>query len=203
MYGMNYSGGDNKTHGQIEHADRINSFESGEREDCGLLMASRDGRNLPLIYDRYTLYGQEPREIVELFYPGSRWHSTLELTSVPSSFGGRRFFWLCPTCGKRARYLYFKGRGFVCRDCAKLNYRSQQRTKNSINHFRDGMRLATDKLQWRPLIDVVQMDFPYVTPDRPRYMHQATYRRYLARYRRYQEKYQQESWREMLAILRR
>ena len=122
---------------------------------------------------------------------------------MPSGFGGRRTFWLCPCCGRRARYLYFKGQGFVCRECAKLNYRSQQRTKSSINHFRDGMKLATEMLSWQPLIDVAPMDFPYVTPDRPRYMHQTTYRRYLARYRQYQEQYQRESLREMLAILRR
>lgn len=202
MYCMNYSGGDNKTHGQVERTDRIDSFEAGGREDCGLLMATRDGRSLPLRYDRYTLYSPKEQEIVELSYPGSRWRSTLELARVPSGFGGRRTFWICPCCGRRARYLYFKGQDFVCRACAKLNYRSQQRTKNSINHFRDGMKLATETLSWQPLIDVVPMDFPYVTPDRPRYMHQTTYRRYLARYRRYQEQYQRESLREMLAILR-
>ena len=29
MYCMNYSGGDNKTHGQVERTDRIDSFEAG------------------------------------------------------------------------------------------------------------------------------------------------------------------------------
>ena len=85
---------------------------------------------------------------------------------------------------------------------SKLNYLSQQRTKSNINHFRDGMRLATEKLHWAPLIDIVPMDFPYMTPDRPKGMHQTTYLRYLARYRRYQKKYQRDSLREMLAILR-
>lgn len=201
MYGVNFSGGDNKTHGQIERTDRIDSFEAGGREKCGLLIAARDGGWLSLRYDRYTLHEQE--EAVELSYPGRRWRTTLELARVPSGFGGSRTFWLCPCCGTRARYLYFKGRGFVCRNCAKLNYRIQQRTKSSINHFRDGMKLATDKLQWRPLIDIVPMDFPYVTPDRPRYMHRTTYLRYLAQYRRYQERYQRESLRELLAVLGR
>jgi len=195
MYGMNYSGGENKTHSQIERADRIDSFEAGSQEDCGLLLASRDGHSFSLRYDRCGL------DTVELSSPG--WRTTLELTFVPSGFGGSRAFWLCPCCGKRARYLYFKDRGFVCRECAKLNYRSQQRTRSSINHFRDGMKLAREKLHWEPMIDVVPMDFPYIAPDRPRYMHEATYRRYLARYRRYQEQYQRDSLREMLAILHR
>lgn len=47
------------------------------------------------------------------------------------------------------------------------------------------------------------MDFPNLTPPRPRYMHQSTYRRHLARFRQYQEAYQRDSLREMLAILRR
>jgi len=203
MYGMNYSGGDNKTHGQIERTDRIDSFEARERDACGLLMASREGSCIYLRYDRYTEYhGQTEREFVELTYPWGRWRATLELSFVPAGFGGRRAFWLCPRCGKRVRYLYFKAPGFVCRDCAGLNYRSQQRTKSSLNHWRDGMRLATDTLQWRPPLDVVPMDSPYVTPDRPRYMHRTTYRRHLARYRRYQKKYRRDSLREMLAILR-
>ncbi len=203
MYCMNYSGGDNKTHGQVERTDRIDSFEAGGRENCGLLVAARDGRSLPLRYDRYTLYGPKEQEIVELSYPGSRWRSTLELARVPSGFGGTRAFWLCPRCGQRARYLYFKGQGFVCRECAKLNYRSQQRTKNSINHFRDGMKLAREELRWEPPGWFVPMDFPHMTPPCPRYMHQATYRRHLARFRRHQDRYQQESLREMLAILGR
>lgn len=203
MYGMNYSGGDNKTHGQIERTDRIDSFEVGERESCGLLIASRDGRSLPLRYDRYTLYEPKEQEIVELSYPGSRWRSTLELTRVPSGFGGARVFWLCPRCAQRARYLYFNGQGFVCRECAKLNYRSQQRTHDSLNHYRDGMKLAREKLCWEPPGWFVPMDFPHMTPPCPRYMQQTTYRRHLARYRRYQKQYQRESLREMLAILRR
>lgn len=197
MYCINFSGGDNKPHGQIERADRIDSFQVPTNR--GLLIASRAGSTFPLHCEHFF---EEKREVVELYHPGSRWRCTLELGRVASGFGGNRAFWLCPNCGHRSRFLYFKKLGFVCRECAKLNYLSQQRTKSSINHFRDGMRLATEKLHWAPLIDIVPMDFPYMTPDRPKGMHQTTYLRYLARYRRYQKKYQRDSLREMLAILR-
>lgn len=200
MYCINFSGGDNRTHGQIEQSSRIDSFEAGKVEGSGILLASRGDKILPL-HCEHILEGE--REIVELSYPGSRWRNTLELARTPSGFGGSCAYWLCPECGRRARFLYFKKLGFVCRKCAQLNYASQQRTKSSINHFRDGMKLATEKLHWSPLVDVVAMDFPYILPERPRGMHGTTYRRYLARFMRYQEKYQLDSLREMLAILGR
>lgn len=200
MYGISYSGGHNRTHGQIERAERIDSFEAGKVEGRGLLIAYRGTNALSLQCEHY----QEPdRETVELFYLGSPWSVTLELTRTPSGFGGSCTFWLCPCCDRRARFLYFKGKGFVCRSCAKLNYAVQQRTKDSVNHAYDGIRLAREKLHWRPLIDVKPLDFPYMTPDRPKGMHETTYRRHLARYRRYQEKYRRDSLRQMLAILRR
>lgn len=205
MYGKNYSGGGNKTNGQIERADRIDSFEAGGQEASGILLASRNGGSspTPLWYGRHTIYDPERREIVELSYRGSQWRDTLGLTRVRSGFGGNRAFWLCPICGQRARFLYFKGRRFVCRKCGRLNYRSQQRTKDSSNHFQDGMRLATEKLHWYPPVDIVPMDFPHVTPDRPKGMHWVTYKRHIASFRQYQVKYQRDSLREMLSCLRR
>lgn len=193
MYGMNFSGGDNRTHGQIERAERIDSFEAGKVDGWGILFSSS---MVPLGCGHFM---EDDGEIVEL--SRGQWSTTLELTRTPSGFGGSCVFWLCPRCGKRVRFLYFKGRGFLCRGCAKLNYRCQQRTKDSVNHARDGLKLAREKLRWEPPFPVVPAEFPCVVPDRPKGMHRTTYYRYLARYRRYQEKYQRESMREMLAIL--
>lgn len=194
MYCVNYSGGANRTHGQVERAERVDSFEAGEipLNEWGTLYAHWKGGMIPL--DCW----HDP-ETVEL--SKGQWSTTLELTRTPSGFGGSCVFWLCPCCGRRVRYLYFKGRGFLCRGCAKLNYHCQQRTKDSVNSAYDGIRLAREKLRWQPLIDVLPMDFPYMTPGRPKGMHETTYRRYLARYRRYQEKYQRDSMRAMLAVL--
>ncbi len=195
MYGINYSGGDNRTHGQIERAERIDSFEAGKVEGWGTLFTNS---MVPLDCEHFM---EDDGETVEL----SRgwWSVMLELTRKKNGFGGSCAFWCCPRCGRWARFLYFKGQGFLCRSCAKLNYRCQQRTKDSTNHARDGLKLARDKLRWEPPFPVAPMDFPHVVPDRPRYMHKRTYYRYLARYMRYQEKYQRDSMREMLAILRR
>ena len=195
MYGMNYSGGANRTHGQVERAERIDSFEAGKITGWGKLFSNS---MVPLDCGHFL---EDGREIVEL--SKGQWSTTLELTRTPSGFGGSCAFWLCPICGQRARFLYFKDLGFVCRECAKLNYRSQQRTRDSINHYRDGLKLARERLDWEPPGYICPMDFPHLTPPCPRYMHQSTYRRHLARFRRYQAAYQRDSLREMLAILRR
>lgn len=200
MYCMNFSGGRNRAHGQVERAERIDSFEAGKAETDGwrTLYAHWMGKMIPL--DCWHNQGLD-RETVEL--SAGQWSTALELIRTPSGFGGSCAFWLCPHCGRRVRYLYFKGRGFVCRECAKLNYRCQQRTKDCVNPAYDGIRYAREKLHWQPLIDVVPADFPHMTPDRPKGMHRRTYYRYLARYRRYQEKYRRDSLRAMLAILGR
>lgn len=194
MYGMNYSGGANRTHGQIERAERIDSFEAGKVEGWGTLFSNS---MVPLDCGHFM---KDDWEIIEL--SKGQWSTTLELTRTPSGFGGNCAYWLCPHCGKRVRFLYFKNRGFLCRECAKLNYRCQQRTKDSTNYARDGLKLARERLGWVPPFDVCPAVFPYVTPDKPKGMHTATYHRYLARYRQYQERYQRESMMEMLAILR-
>ena len=194
LYGRNFSGGDNRTHGQIERAERIDSFEAGKVKGWGTLFSNS---MVPLDCGHFM---EDDGEVIEL--SKGQWYTTLELTRTPSGFGGSCAYWLCPCCGKRVRFLYFKGRGFLCRGCAKLNYRCQQRTKDSTNYAQDGLKLARERLGWVPPFDICPAEFPYVTPDRPKGMHRTTYYRYLARYRRYQEKYRRESMAEMMAILR-
>ncbi len=194
MYGLNFSGGANKTHGQVERADRIDSSEAGRLEGRGTLHACRGNSAIGLQCIHSAADG---REVIK-----PTGFTPLELTRIPSGFGGSRAFWLCPGCGKRVRYLYFKGRGFVCRECAKLNYRCQQRTRDSANYVQSGMKLAREKLHWEPPGWFTPLDFPDVTPPCPRYMHQATYQRHLARFKRYQEKYFQEWQKKINALLR-
>lgn len=87
MYCINYSGGRNRTHGQIEQAERIDSFEAGKAplDDRGSLCAHWKGKMILLACWRTLALN---REIVELSYPGSQWSTTLDLTRTPSGFGG-------------------------------------------------------------------------------------------------------------------
>ncbi len=126
------NGGWNKSHGTVEETLRIDSHEAGAVVGLGHLLGYADG-SIPLVLDchRSILYEPEKdREIVEAWSPKDGLCWELELSRKPNGFGGSQAFFLCPACGRRARYLYLTGAAFLCRKCARLNYKSQQETRS-------------------------------------------------------------------------
>ena len=103
-----------KKHGQVEQKKRIDSFEAEYRafllDGCELLPFSREGKTIRLDGER----------IVKLDYV----HNA----------AGRLTFFLCPSCGRRVRFLFLPQ--YKCRTCAQLNYRSQQVTRGSLEDIR-------------------------------------------------------------------
>ena len=197
------NGGWNKTHGTIEKTPRIDSFDSAISEGGDTLFICADGVTRLIDFDHYTDYGPTPeadREIVELW--GKDWSQTLELSRKENGFGGNQVFFLCPGCGERRRFLYLTRAGFLCRKCSRLNYRSQQATRSDSMYYYDkGMALAEKHLE-PPPFPVDGFGFCRWIPSRPRYMHQATYRRYLRRFAKYQEQHQRRQLEDMARILR-
>lgn len=193
------NGGWNKSHGTVEKTPRIDSFEAGKIEGSSILFAAQKGGTLVFDCDHYTEYGlHTEQEIVELW--GEGWTQSLDLTRIPSGFGGNRAFWLCPVCGGRVRYLYQTGSRFLCRKCARLNYKSQQETRSDfMYYYHKGMALVEKRLSCWPLIRPDRFLFGEWLPDRPRYMHEATYRRYLVRFLRYRKLHETRQ----LALLRK
>ena len=55
------------------------------------------------------------------------------IETVRCRYGGSRYFFRCPLCrsegkpGRRASVLYFSDRGFCCRECCGIVYRSRVR----------------------------------------------------------------------------
>lgn len=198
------NGGRNKSHGTVEITPRVDSFEAGTVESGGALFTYGGGKSLLLECDHCTEYGpteKADREIVELWAGG--WSQTIELSRIASGFGGSRAFWLCPACSGRVRYLYFTGAIFLCRKCAGVNYKSQQETKSDCMYYYDkGMALAEKHLDRWPRIRPDGFSFCRWVPDRPRYMHQTTYRRYLARFLRYRQKHADRQITDMLRLLK-
>ncbi len=48
----------------------------------------------------------------------------VNLSPYVPGFGGRRYFFLCPVCGRRVRTLHFKNAEIACRTCHDLTYES-------------------------------------------------------------------------------
>ena len=189
------NGGWNKRYGTVEKVPRIDSYEAGEVESCGALIAFCDGKMLALDCDHYTECGPE-REIVEVWHPEDGWSQTLELSRKVNGFGGSQAFFLCPACGDRRRYLYLTGATFLCRKCAGLNYKSNQETRSgSMYYYGKGVALAEKHLDTWPGVRPDGFGFCRWVPDRPRYMHQTTYRRYLIRFLRYRKSTLTGRWR--------
>lgn len=57
------------------------------------------------------------------------------------NFGGVRYWFKCPFCGKKITTLYITRKYFSCRKCNNLTYRSQQYS------YYDRMRLMSDKYE--------------------------------------------------------
>lgn len=199
------NGGWNKSHGTVEATPRIDSYEAGTVENWGCLPAYRE-KGIPLVLDcnRYMEYGPEAvREIVEVWHPKDGWSMELELSRKENGFGGSQAFFLCPACGKRVRYLYQVGTVLLCRKCSNLNYRSQQETRSdSMYYYGKGMDLVEKHLDTWPRVSPDGFSFCGWIPERPRYMHQSTYKRYLRRFVRYQNRHQQRTQEDLARLVR-
>lgn len=198
------NGGWNKRCGTVEKTPRIDCFDSAISEGGGTLFVCADGITRLIDCDHYTEYGPRPeedREIVELWK--GEWSQALELSRKENGFGGSQPFFLCPACGERRRFLYLTRAGFLCRKCSRLNYRSQQETRSgSMYFYHKGIDLAEKHLDTWPKVRPDGFSFCAWVPERPRYMHQTTYRRYLQRFAKYQDQHQRRQLEDMARMLR-
>lgn len=196
------NGGWNKSRGTVEKTPRIDSFDSAISERGGALFVCADGVTRLIDCDHYIEYGpEEDRESIEL-WGRAGWNQTIELSRKRNGFGGSQAFFLCPACGGRVRYLYLTGGVFLCRKCSRLNYKSQQETRSDSMYYYDkGMGLVEDHLEPPPFL-IDGFGFCRWIPDRPRYMHQTTYRRYLRRFAKYQDQHQRRQLEDMARIFK-
>ena len=59
---------------------------------------------------------------------------TIRLTATPCRYGGDRTWFECPVCGGRAAVLFMRAGRFACRQCQKVSYSSQSRSKSERGH---------------------------------------------------------------------
>lgn len=199
------NGGWNKSHGTVEKTPRIDSFEVKEVDGWGHLFGYADkGMRLMLDCSHDIEYAPDRDiESVELWHPKEGWSQIIEVSRKENGFGGYQTFFLCPACGQRARYLYQVGATFLCRKCSRLNYRSQQETRSdSMYYYHKGMDLVEKNLDAWPRMRPDGFSFCEWIPDRPRYMHRTTYRKYLSRFMRYRKKHSVRQMEDVARILR-
>ena len=201
MFGWGNNGGWNRANGTIEEVPRVDSYEVAAVESCGILFAYSDGR--AMTFDCSHYYGPGPdRETVEVWHKDG-WSQTLELSRKRNGYGGNQAFFFCPACGERRRYLYQVGAAFLCRKCARLNYRSQQQTRSdSMYYYHKGMDLVEKRLDTWPRVRPDGFSFCGWAPPRPKYMHQSTYRRYLRRFAKYQHCHKRRQLEDMARLLK-
>jgi hypothetical protein len=119
---------------------------------------------------RYS-YGGEPVEPYTVRFDTTRPH-----------FGGLRYWWRCPTCGRRCAHIY-GGRLFLCRLCHNLTYASCQTAGDPLERARRKLQAIFDKLGAGMRIPTRDTSLP----DKPPYMHWDTYGRLMAEYWHWQE----------------
>ena len=186
---MNSAGGWNKTHGQVEKAARVDSFELAQTETWSRVLCA--GKWAETYHDN---------DLCVLFPPGFP-EIEIKLSHKRNGYGGQQTFFLCPGCGGRFRYLYLTSAGVRCRSCAKLNYKSQQQTRDSMADYSKGMDYAEKHLAPAPF-PIDGFGFLRYTPDRPSGMHEATYRRHLIHFYRYRSRYSGRLLADLAQLLR-
>ena len=120
---------------------------------------------------RFTLDGQEVRQLVEV-------------DRLPCHFGGTRPLLRCPRCYSRCRKLYLCRSRFVCRTCTRARYWTQTcspdaRVAHRIRRLQERVAAGVD-------VDDFVIDW---IPDRPKGMRRATYRRLVDRLELLNDKY--------------
>lgn len=125
----------------------------------------------------------------------------IRLSEKRNGYGGAQMFFLCPTCGKRVRFLYIcRDHLFKCRVCAHLNYKCQQENRGDMYYYHKGMDFAKNHLVPERIDAFSFCDW---TPDRPRYQHQTTYRRFLVRFTKYQAQHADQQMQSLMRIMQR
>lgn len=71
-------------------------------------------------------YSVEPGAVA-LIYPmkGEPMRQHVPILATGCNYGGRRYWFGCPSCGRRVAVLYLRTGGFACRKCNRIAHASQ------------------------------------------------------------------------------
>lgn len=93
-----------------------------------------------------TIATEEDRLFLDYHPTGESF--VVEIEQTPCTFGGARHWFRCPSCGARRAILYFGWRGLGCRECLRLNFKSQRESRTDrLLRRAEGIR---QRLGWPP-----------------------------------------------------
>ncbi len=104
---------------------------------------------------------------------GQRLLKNVEVDWAILPSGGKRPWFLCPTCGRRCGVLYSLNARIICRKCGGLTYKSQSLPR----HFRVMRKAQKIRLRLGGSANMTE-----TFPERPYHMHRRTYYRLRRQY---------------------
>lgn len=123
-------------------------------------------------------YSVKPGVGVKLAYTisGDSLEYIVRTTSTSCTYGGVRYWWLCPSCHRRCRVLYCN-QYFVCHRCSGAYYETQK-NKDLLTRIDNELTAIRRKLK----ADKTLATTAKLPPPKPKGMHWRTYMRLGRRY---------------------
>jgi hypothetical protein len=133
-----------------------------------------DYAKCPISQHRKGLRDATPNTTIHFKYKhnGKDYNYHVKLDRTPCHYGGYRYWYLCPHCGKRTSVLYRAGL-YVCRRCIGANYQTQ--LNQPLDNIRRKMHKVASKLEWHTV------GYKEV-PKPPKGMHKKTFTRLCGQY---------------------
>ena len=192
------SGGHNKTHRRLENYHRIDSFAFYDYLMGDKYLQCKTTVQYPCIRGNIIYDVQNKTAVIKnlSIHSGESGYMDLPLSRVLGIDGKSvRMYFHCPYCGRRVRYLYDYYKHYACRECAKLNYSSQQ--KSGMDEIRLKMeRIVEKKLGytwWSKDYPGIPIQDLWHIPKLPYMLHEK-YGKLLQEFRQLQKNYECAFW---------
>lgn len=92
-----------------------------------------DGSSMGFTVKKYSTDMPEEKSIINLYYMHTDGRTgikesinyNIELAITLCNYGGKRYWFICPQCSRRAGVIYIVGKWFSCRHCGNIAYQAQ------------------------------------------------------------------------------
>lgn len=111
----------------------------------------------------------------------------INLASIPGTYGGLRYFFLCPICGRRCRKLFKNSLIFACGTCQDRHRATLNRSKTDCQYYFELAFKEARKIDPSYYPEKGYVDYDNF-PSRPKRMRAKTYMRHYRKFTSYLDK---------------